>query len=163
MKNSAQLAYYAVVTSLLISQTVLAKETELSDKVQACSQMSQDKTRLACFDQLTHLSNSTILAPKKTTLTATQVDDFSKGHVKKTAEEVAKEINSITLTISKLSKTLHGQWKVTFNNDQRWQQTDGTKLKLKQGEQVILSKGAFSSVFLQKENTNKRIKVKRLK
>jgi hypothetical protein len=163
MKNRTQLAYYAVVTSLLISQTVLAKETELSDKVQACSQMSQDTTRLACFDQLTHISNSTILAPKKTALTATQVDDFSKEHVQKTDEEKANEILSISSTISQLTKTSRGQWKLTFDNGQKWQQKDTAKLKLKQGDKVTLTKGALSAVFLQKENMNKRIKVKRLK
>jgi hypothetical protein len=162
MKNRAKITYYAIVTSLFISQTVQAKETELIDKVQACSQMRQDTARLACFDQLTYISNSTKLAPT-TALTASQVDDFSKGHVKKTAEEVAKEINSITLTISTLSKTVRGQWKLIFENGQKWQQKDTGKLRLKQGDLVVITKGALGAVYLQKENTNKRIKVKRLK
>jgi hypothetical protein len=83
--------------------------------------------------------------------------------VKKTAEEKAKEIDSITLTISQLSKSPYGQWKITFDNGQRWQQKDNHKLSLKTGQRVILTKGAISSVFLQKENSTKRIKVKRLK
>ncbi len=163
MSNITKLTYFAVVTSLLLSQTVLAKEESLSDSIQACVKISQDTARLTCFDQLTSKRSSTSVAPEITQLTVEQVDSFSKEQVKKTSEELANEINSITLTISKLSKTLYGQWKITFENGQKWQQKDKYKLSLKTGQRVILTKGALSSVFLQKENTNKRIKVKRLK
>ncbi|MFT5003340.1 MAG: hypothetical protein ACI952_001693, partial [Flavobacteriales bacterium] len=36
-------------------------------------------------------------------------------------------------------------------------------LRLTQGDLVVITKGALGAVYLQKENTNKRIKVKRLK
>ncbi|PKG85009.1 hypothetical protein CXF85_05200 [Colwellia sp. 75C3] len=162
MTNRTKFCYYAVVTSLLISQTVLAKEAELDDKIKVCSEISQDAARLLCFDQLIDVSNSK-LAPQITALTAAQVDEFSKVHVKKTDKEIAEEINSITLTISTLSKTIRGQWKLTFKNGQKWQQKDTTKLRLNEGDLVVLTKGALGAVYLQKKNTNKRIKVKRLK
>ena len=120
MKNKTKLAYYAIVTSLLMSQTVWAKEVELDDKVKACGNIVQDAARLVCFDQLTDIASST----KIVALTVIQVDEFSKSHIKKTDEEIAKEINSITLTISALSKTVHGQWKLTFKNGQKWLQKD---------------------------------------
>ena len=37
------------------------------------------------------------------------------------------------------------------------------RLRLKEGDLVVITKGALGAVYLQKENTNKRIKVKRLK
>lgn len=163
MKNSINFTYYAVVTSLLLSQTVLAKEGNLSDSIQGCVKISQDTARLACFDQLTDKRSTISVEPAITALTTQQVDSFSKEQVKKTREEQAKEITSITLTISKLSKTLYGQWKITFENGQKWQQKDKYTLSLKIGQRVILTKGSLSSVYLQKENTTKRIKVKRLK
>ena len=159
MKNKTKLAYYAIVTSLLMSQTVWAKEVELDDKVKACGNIVQDAARLVCFDQLTDIASST----KIVALTVIQVDEFSKSHIKKTDEEIAKEINSITLTISALSKTVHGQWKLTFKNGQKWLQKDSGRLRLKEGDLVVITKGALGAVYLQKENTNKRIKVKRLK
>jgi len=152
-----------LLSGLLLAQTVLANEIELATKVQACSQISENKARLNCFDQLTTKPGTQVLAPKTAELTVQEVDSFSKEQVKKTAEEKATEINRISLTISKLDKTAYGKWKITFVNGQKWQQKDSTKLKLKLGEQVILTKGALSAVFLQKENANKRIKVKRLK
>jgi len=165
MTKSIKLTYFTVITSLLLSPTVLAKEENLSDRMQNCVKISQDKARLTCFDQLTSKSKSKTVSVESeaTGLTAEQVDSFSKGQVKKTSEELANEINAITLTISKLSKTPYGQWKITFENGQKWQQKDNYKLSLKTGQRVVLTKGAITSVFLQKENTNKRIKVKRLK
>ncbi|AAZ25915.1 hypothetical protein [Colwellia psychrerythraea] len=163
MTKSIKLTYFTVITSLLLSPTVLAKEENLADRVQDCVKITQDTERLTCFDQLTSKRSAVIVEPEITDLTAEQVDTFSKGQVKKTTEELANQINSITLTISKLSKTPYGQWKITFENGQKWQQKDSYKLSLKTGQRVVLTKGAITSVFLQKENTNKRIKVKRLK
>jgi hypothetical protein len=163
MNDRTKLYYYAVVSSLLISQTVLAKETELANKVQACVKISQDIKRLSCFDQLKKKQNSTMLESKIVKLSAIQVDGFSKKHIKKTPEEEAKEIKSITLIISALSKTIRGQWKIMFKNGQKWQQKDTARIKLKQGDIVVLTKGVFTSVYLKKENTSRRIKVKRLK
>ncbi len=172
MKPIEKLSYCVFVGSILLSQTVFAEQAELAVKVKACSEVSNNQARLTCFDELTakqghkvELSKTTGLKATglKTELSAEQVDLFSKEQVEKTAEEKANEITSISLTISKLEKTQRKQWKVTFENGQQWLQKDTTKLKLKQGEQVMLSKGALSSVFLVKENSNKRIKVKRLK
>lgn len=174
MNKIIKLTYFVVTTSLL-SQTAIAEEKTLSERVLGCVKITQDKARLTCFDQATEkYSNKSVdltvtpLAAQQvdsnvTHLTAEQVDSFSKEQVKKTAEETAKEIASITLTISKLSKSPYGQWKITFENGQKWQQKDNYKLSLKKGQRVILTKGAISSVFLQKENSTKRIKVKRLK
>jgi len=172
MKSIEKLSYGVSVACLLLSQTVFAKQTELAADVKSCSEISNNKARLTCFDQLTAKQDHKAQLPKttalkatglKTELSAEQVDLFSKEQVEKTVEEKANEITSISLTISKLEKTQRKKWKITFENGQQWLQKDTTKLKLKQGEQVMLTKGALSSVFLIKENSNKRIKVKRLK
>ena len=162
MNKIAKLTYLAVVTSL-ISQTAIAEEKNLSDRVQGCIEITQDTARLACFDQLLSKPSAKKVEAQVAEITAKQVDSFSKEHVKKTAEEKAKEIDSIILTISQLSKSPYDQWKITFENGQKWQQKDNYKLRLKIGQRVILTKGSLSSVFLQKENSTKRIKVKRLK
>jgi hypothetical protein len=107
-------------------------------------------------------ANSKLVDNQINPLTATQIDNFSKEKVKKTSQEIADEVNTISLTISKLSKSLRGQWKIFFANGQHWQQKDNINLRLKVGDKVQLIKGALGSVFLKKEDTNKRIKVRRL-
>ena len=166
MNNITKITYYALVSSLFLAQTVLAEEAGLADKVQTCGKISQSQTRLSCFDSLINEMNSVsniVNKQKDLSLHEQQVDAFAKEQVKKTSEDKANEINSITLTISKLSKTLRGQWKITFKNGQQWLQKDTIKMKLELAEQVTLTKGALTSVFLQQANGNKRIKVKRLK
>lgn len=169
VKKITQLSCYAFVTHLFIAPIVSAKETQLATKILTCSEITDNQSRLGCFDALTSNNNLVVDTAKplvidKTMLQAEQqVDDFAKEHVKKTTKELEKEIDSITLTVSKLSKTVRGQWKITFENGQQWQQKDSGTLSLQQGDEVTLTKGAFSSVFLQKENINRRIKVKRLK
>ncbi len=158
-----KLSICILISCLWLVITAPVKASELADNVQACSQIKADQARLTCFDQLTNNQKVIKKAQQTNQLTATQVDSFSKEHVKKTAEEKANEILTIASTISKLTKTSRGQWKITFANGQKWQQKDTIKMKLKEGDQVTLTKGALSSVFLKKENTNKRIKVKRLK
>jgi len=163
-----KLTYYALVSFLflthtLFTQAVFANKDTLTDKILACSQVSDNKNRLTCFDALTNKDDVLIAVTSEPKLTKKQIDSFSKGHIKKTNEELAKEINTITLTISELSKNLYGKWNITFGNEQKWQQKDGITLNLKVGQRVVLTKGAFSAIYLQKENTNKRIQVKRLR
>jgi hypothetical protein len=110
----------------------------------------------------TLIASSKLVDNQTTPLTAKQIDNFSKEQVKKTSQEIATEVNTISLTISKLSKSLRGQWQIFFANGQQWQQKDNINLRLKVGDKVQLIKGALGSVFLKKQNTNKRIKVRRL-
>lgn len=159
----------ALISGLALPFIVQAKAPHLAAEINTCSQISQDQARLTCFDALTQSktlpaeTTSKAVTSEKLPLTEQQIDEFAKGHVEKSKEELAKEINSITLTISELTKTLRGQWKIVFENGQKWQQKDNNKFKLKIGQRVTLTKGALSAIFLQKENSNKRIKVKRLK
>ena len=166
MINTKNLILIVTLSVAALSPTIQAKD--LTAQLDTCSKVVADKARLKCFDQIVFTKELPAVIGKtqdqqSSTFTATQVDSFSKEQVTKTAEEKAKEIDSIVLTISKLKKVGRGQWKITFSNGQQWLQKDTTKLKLKVDEEVTLSKGALSSVFLQKENTNKRMKVKRLK
>ena len=163
MNNIKMLAIFSVLSCLVVTTSVSAKQADLASKVKACSEIADNQTRLSCYDQLNDKRTSVAVVSAKPSLTDQQVDSFAKEQVKKTKAEKIKEVNTITLTIDELSKTLHGYWKITFTNGQKWQQKDSTRLKLKQGEQVTLTKGTFGAIYLKKENANKRIKVKRLK
>ena len=169
VKKITQLTCYAFVSYLFIVPIVSAKEAQLATKILTCSEITGNQSRLDCFDALTSNNNLVVGTAKPVAINNAslkaeqQVDDFAKEHVKKSTQELEKEVDSISVTVSKLSKTVRGQWQITFENGQKWQQKDSGTLSLKQGDEVILTKGAFSSVFLQKEDTNRRIKVKRLK
>ncbi len=166
MNYIVKLAYFVLV-SCFLSTTVYAQQTDLAEKVKICSKISANQARLSCFDELTIKQEPKAQVPKaaasQAALTTEQVNSFSKVHLKKTKEELAKEIDQITLVVSKVKKNAYGKLLITFTNGQEWQQRDSNRMRLSTGATVTLHKGAFSSVFLQKENGNKRIKVKRLK
>ena len=163
------LAHLAVISCLFLTQSATAEESALTNRLQDCSQIEQDQARLTCFDGLTASidlavvvsSNAIISGPMKPS--AADIDAFGKEQLQKSAEELAQEVNHITLTVSKLAKSVRGQWKITFVNGQKWQQNDSTSFRIKTGDRVVLSKGALGAVYLKKEHTHKRINVKRLK
>jgi hypothetical protein len=158
-KEAARLQCFDDVTKSALVFT----DTE-EDTISRNSKINSSKSNSSEINKTNTLIASTKLVDNQTKpLTAKQVDDFSKEKVKKTSEQIAAEVNTISLTISKLSKSLRGQWKIFFANGQQWQQKDNTNLRLKVGDEVQLSKGVLGSVFLKKDNTNKRILVTRLK
>lgn len=90
-------------------------------------------------------------------------DDDSFGR-----EQIKKKVNiespdKIIFTIAKLKKYKRGRWEITFENGQKWKQTDTGLLLLNVGARVRLKKGLFGGISLNKLNYNKSIKVKRLR
>ncbi len=169
------------VTSLLLcslsSVSFASTEASISAQLAKCGQISQAEARLACFDGLVKgtVMSTVLPASKEAALVAAvptlaeqvqfskteQVDDFAKGHLKKTSKE--QGLDSITSSITKLKQLIRGQWVITLKNGQQWQQKDTTKIKLKVGDTVRMKKAALGAVHLYKEGSHRNIRVKRLK
>ncbi|MBU2869559.1 hypothetical protein [Colwellia sp. E2M01] len=139
--------FYLLVS--LYTHNGVADEISLNQQLVVCNKVIENSARLACFDEIAIQPNQI-------------KDNFAKEHLKKSDVERANEIKKVTLTISDLSKNPYGKWIIYFENQQKWQQKDSNQLSLKVGQRVTLTKGALSAIYLQKENTTKRIKVKRL-
>ncbi len=174
--------------SLFSAQVLVAQESNFELELQRCSQVNADSLRLTCFDKLVvelssatgiekdKVVNSETSSVKITTenvvsaqevnevpvVTKQQVDDFAKHQVEKTEEEKLGQITEITASITKLKKLIRGEYQITLDNEQLWQQKGDTKISLKVGQRVVLTKGSLGAVYLKKESTNKRIRVRRL-
>lgn len=181
MKNAILLL--SIVLVYLTSSVSYAKnDSELRLKLNHCSSIESDNGRLVCFDKLVQSSakQSIVAATAATAATAVtavtavvpsigdsktveqkKVDDFAKEDLKKTKEEQGP--SSIFATVTKVNKSLKGQWIIYFENGQKWQQTNTARIKLKIGNKVRLEKGALGAVYLYRENSHRSIKVKRLK
>lgn len=168
----------------LISFSSTASDQALSAQLAKCVQVDSADARLACFDELAksvsstannvdkaesiEVSEATVTAvvppvvtePVKVT-EAEQVDDFAKEHIKKSEQEQGLE--SITSVITKLKKLIRGQWQITLENGQKWQQKDTSKITLKVGDTILLKKAMMGAVYLNKEGSHRKIRVKRLK
>jgi len=146
-----------------------------------CTDIVDNLARLTCFDSLAkplvstqvQLSNNTISVVKAkqvlvdsenlALVASVKQREIEEAFAKPQLKNDDVETERISLTISKLSKTLRGQWKVSFSNGQVWQQKDSLRLSLKLGDLVELNKGALGAYFMKKSQSNKRIRVKRLK
>jgi len=165
----------------------------LANSIQTCAKLTSDQKRLSCFDniaaplvaapikefvapitepivvqEVTEVDAVVVSSKPSQTTTPSQIstqqeDEFAKEHLEKTAEQKAEEINSIELTIASLKKLIRGQWKISFDNGQKWQQKDSASIRLKIGDSVVLERGALGVFYLKKSGTKKRIQVKRLK
>lgn len=172
-------------------QAFASSDANLRHALLTCAELGNNNQRLSCFDQLVKPivnaskkqvikasptvvppvnkpEDSAIIVevkskPSAAQLKAQQEDDFAKEHIKKTEEQKTQEIKSIELTISKLSKLMHGEWKISFENGQKWQQKDTGRIRLKIGDKVTLEKGTLGAIYLKTSNSNKSIRVKRLK
>lgn len=171
MKVNVVVLLSALTCSISLN-SYAAISTGLIDGLVDCSKISNDEQRLVCFDKLTK-NNSTPLSVVKMSnepapqivntksVDVQQVDNFSKEHLKKTKED--KGPDSITATISKVHQLIRGQWVIYLENDQKWQQKDSKKFKLKVGDNIRLQKGSMGAVYLFKKDSHRSIRVKRLK
>lgn len=166
-----------LVLTSLTAHSVLAKD--LSSALKNCGSIDNDIARLVCFDELVKSHQKTIkmhasdtvpnsvaqqISPSVQPTAEDKVAKFGAQHLKKTPEEDQQD-NEVTFTIAKLSKDPYKRWYITFKNGQRWKQTDETKLRIKVGDSVLLTKGFMSAVYLKKneKDAKRRIRVKRLK
>lgn len=160
---------------LLSLNTFANNHSELTKDLSLCMELANDNQRLVCFDKLAKLHASPtktlnsqndvasqqeilILAEAKK---AKEIADFSKEDLKKTGKD--KGPDSITATISKLTKLIRGQWVIYLENGQKWQQQDSNTIKLKVGTNIRLKKGTMGAVYLYKEGSHRSIRVERLK
>lgn len=163
---------FSVIFCLISASAFAETKNNLVNALSHCSKITKDHQRLICFDKLAAskaelLTTAVVLndpAPNIEPIelkAAKKVDDFSRQHLKKTKQE--QGLDSITAKISKLNKLLRGQWVIYLENGQKWQQKDDGKIMLALADSVILTKGSMGSVYLSKEGSHRKIRVKRLK
>ncbi|WGL16767.1 hypothetical protein PVT68_00325 [Microbulbifer bruguierae] len=118
----------------------------LADKLQQCSQFSDDTKRLACYDGISG--------------NLRQYAEQQFGHEQQVALEETPE--SITATIRATQAGAYDKYTFTLDNGQVWRQIDNTRNIWKGGEEVILERGAFGSFFMRKITGGRSLRVKRI-
>lgn len=174
--------FISLVMLGLLSLTTQAET--LNEGLVKCTKIQNSSARLGCFDELASTaivstvtskkSTSTVSTAKTSVTTPRSTPNFAPVAVDKVAnfglEHIEKpnksdEDSEIVFVIASLKKDPYGKYRFTFENGQQWKQTDSSRLKVKEGESVLLKKGFMDSVFLKKNkaDSNKEMRVKRLK
>ena len=119
----------------------------------SCLSVSDDDQRLSCYDHYARSLNKEIA-----TQAVSAENDFGKAPV-----TPAKDVDSIEAVIVKVEYRNHGKRALHLDNGQSWIQVDSSSQpKLKSGEAIRISRGALGSFVLKKQNSNRRLRVKRL-
>ena len=119
----------------------------LEDALRHCTEFSDDRKRLACFDKAAGKLH--------------QIAEQRFGHEERDAVQEAPE--SISATITDAVESAHGKYTFTLDNGQVWRQTDSGRAIWRGGEQVTLERGALGSFFMRKTTGGRSLRVKRIK
>ncbi len=156
----------------------------LENHISYCQTLTSDQQRLACYDRIKLTTVFTIddaatpvaatpsiqpsvpVAPSAPAVAATSktpaqvTEDFGIEHKKAEPEE---QQDKITLTLTKLSKTPHGELIFTFENGQVWRQVSKETFIASEGQRYTLQRGALNSFFVAKEGQSRQTRVRREK
>ena len=151
-----------LITILFVCSTSSYADT-LGNKFEKCVEIQDDLSRLGCFDKLSLTSKNTtekIEAP-----TQYQKESRFGGDKieKKKRQDSGHNLEKVTYTVTKIKKSITKKLTIYFDNGQVWKQSDNRTLRLKAEDKAELSSGALGSFFLKKANTNKTIRVTRIK
>jgi len=133
-----------------------------------CSKIDDKTSRLTCFDKLTTsldiLKNSNIelVHSSKNVSKNDKVEIFGAKHLKHNGLNSDKE-NKIILTVKSIKKDAYKKLILTFVNGQVWKQSNEVFFSVKPGDKVKLQEGALGAISLNKQGTNRSIRVRRVK
>ncbi|MFD2165752.1 hypothetical protein ACFSJY_05695 [Thalassotalea euphylliae] len=75
-----------------------------------------------------------------------------------------EQVDEVSFVVKTASLSLRKKWRFTFENGQQWEQKDTEKFaKFKAGDQVTIKRGALNAFYLKKADSNRTIRVKRIK
>ncbi|WP_457674715.1 hypothetical protein [Thiolapillus sp.] len=140
---------------LFLSLCLLGGTALAAPDWQACRQIDDDRKRLACYDD-----HARMLEKKNAPPTAEE----RKAAFGLPAVTPAEEIHDIQAGISKVEKHGRGQRVLYLDNGQAWRQVgSSSQPRLKAGDQVVIERGALGSYILKPANSNRSMRVKRLR
>lgn len=93
----------------------------------------------------------------------TQEQAFGANHIKSKNKDQTQQDKVFEFEVAEIKKDPLGKLKFYFTNGQRWKQSDTSRLNVKKGDHVILKEGFLGAIYLKKMNSNKKIRVKRVK
>ncbi|WP_340680991.1 hypothetical protein [Paraglaciecola sp.] len=167
IKNSV-ISILCLVVSVFENAAVAGN---LSSSMLTCNKKTNDVERLRCYDDLNltlktdtiekHIADDTLqqtLQPLPVKPIST-IESFGLPDKLKAKEEIENIVAHVTSVDHNLRKKLV----VSLDIGQIWEQTDGTNMRLREGDSISLERGALGSFFLGVEGKNKRMRVKRIK
>ncbi|MBA6253593.1 MULTISPECIES: hypothetical protein [unclassified Colwellia] len=151
-----------LITILLVFSTSSYAKT-LSNELEQCVKVQDDLSRLSCFDRLSLTSKNTVEIKESPTQVQKEARFGGDKIEKKKQQDSGYNLEKVIYTVAKINKSIRKKLTIHFENGQVWKQNDTITLRLKKEDNVEISAGMLGSFFLKKINTNRAIRVKRIK
>ena len=155
----------AVLACCLGALAAQPARADISD-VLACQAIRNAEDRLACFDRTvpslrTAPPPAASAAPAPPAPAATPEQRFGAERL---TEHGARpdEAESIAATVKSIRQIVPGRYLVVLDNQQVWYVKEGTTLRIKPGERVVVERGALDSYLLKKEGAQTSYRVERI-
>ncbi|WP_299592130.1 hypothetical protein [uncultured Microbulbifer sp.] len=147
--TTRRLTFASAFPLVLFSTLTLPTQAEtVNEELQQCSQFSDDKKRLACFDKL-----------------AGSLQQHAEKQFGQEQKQVIEEApDSITATVTSATKGAFGKYTFTLDNGQVWRQVESSSRNIwRGGEQITVERGALGSFIMRKATGGRSLRVKRVK
>jgi quercetin dioxygenase-like cupin family protein len=138
-----------VITAKKVDSSVNLAQKSLSEATQAGTKASKKLPTVEL--QSTDVIDSTIKQQRQ--------EEFGKENIQR-SENLVEQISAKVIEIQKAP---YGELIITIEGGQVWRQKNRARFKLSEGEVITIERGALGSFFIGKEDTNRRIRVKRMK
>lgn len=169
---------YWLAATLAISLTSVTQAADLSSLLKQCAALKSTNERIACYDKVasndqkqdSQVSEQVVTprlpATKQQAYTEDQpqtaVDKFGAKKLRKPKQE--SEPEQIVLTVASTKQNVYKKWILTMENGQKWKQIDSEAyINFYAGDQVEIRKAMLGSFLLKKVDSNKSIRVSRIK
>jgi len=155
--------YCALAGALILSSPVFAAET-MPASIEACSRLSHDSERLACYDKAVNLAKAGgegAPAPSAENMFGANGDIAeSRGTVPEVKREELKQISG---TVTSLHRGDDGMIRLELDNGQVWRQQDaGIRLLVAVGDQVTIVRATLGT-FRLTDKTGRFARFKRVR
>ena len=166
-----------IIGLALLTLTSFASAEALDKALQQCRTIESGEQRLDCYDAIGRQQDSTSL-PSSVNSTAAEPTKAlatkalaTKAPAKDNSELFGFEARQITKQVPDRidievikANTVHGKKIFQLSNGQVWKQIDTKRFVFSQTKgQAYIERGALGSFFFSQQNSNTRIRVKRVK
>jgi hypothetical protein len=161
-----------IIGLALLTLTSLATAEALDKALQQCRTIESGDQRLDCYDAIGRQQDSTSLPSSVNSTTAEPTKALTaKAPAKDNSELFGFEARQITKQVPDRinvevikANTVHGKKIFQLSNGQVWKQIDTKRFVFSQTKgQAYIERGALGSFFFSQQNSNTRIRVKRVK
>jgi hypothetical protein len=168
-----------------------AQASDAESAAMACVNIEADDKRLACYDRVfMHTTakkeqkhtvpeaDMKVVAAPEAPLKATErpinevppavvseqaaMDNFGAENLSR-KEDNSDELSELSALVASVSEDPRGRRTFVLANGQVWKEDENSRVRVKEGTQIVISKGAFSAYYLKRAGTSRSVRVSRTK